>query len=58
MRHTLREECSGLWPWTYKRGMFFWSGVSPSRKSAIRALLDARQEAAACALQMSKWLAA
>ena len=57
MRHTLRPD-NNLWPWTYSRGMFFWAGVSPSRKAAIRALLDARREAAACAAQMATWLAA
>lgn len=59
-RHTLRFAGgpNNLWQWTYRRGMFFWSGVSPSRKAAIRALLEARREAAACSAQLERWVTA
>ena len=55
MRHTLRQS-GELFQWTYMRAMFFWSGVSPSRRAAIRALLEARKEAAECVRVMNKWL--
>ena len=56
MKHTLRCDESDLWHWTYKRGIFFFSGVSPSRRSAVRALLVARREARDAVRQMDKWL--
>jgi len=57
MRYTLRPSTATtdtLWQWTYSRDMFFWAGVSPSRKAAIRALLEARREARDCAMTMEK----
>lgn len=57
MRFTLRELTGGVFQWTYSRGHFFWSGVSPSRRAAIRALLEARREARDCMMTMEKWRA-
>ena len=59
MRHTLRQD-GQLWHWSYTRridNVFSWSGVSWSRKAAIRSLLEARQEARDCAMTMEKWRA-
>ena len=56
-RYTLRETPPGWWHWTYSRDMFFWAGVSPSRKAAIRALLQARREARECEFYLNVWRA-
>lgn len=57
MRHTLRELHSGAWAWTYSRDIFFFAGVSPSRRTAIRRLLEARSEAREVVQAMQAWLA-
>ncbi len=56
MRHTLRQD-GDLWHWTANRSPFFFSGVSCSRRSAIRSLLKARREAREYESAMTKWRA-